>query len=108
MGCLGIIAYVLLQMILVPAFASIIVYLASKKIAEKVGWITFIVLCYTLLLCSLTYGQISTSGAFVEDYQWAPNVGLNLLLQADGLNIPFVFTIILNLMYERKRPLPSL
>ena len=82
-------------MILVPIVVSIIVYVAGGKLAEKSGWISFTALCYTLLLCLMVAAQTSDGRILVENYEWAPNINLNLTLQVDGLNIPVIFTIIL-------------
>lgn len=82
------IPYILLQIVLLPILAAPFVYLLGRRIGAKVGWVSFIVLLYTLLLTLL----VGISPGISESYPWPP-IGY-FGLSADGLSIPFFFTII--------------
>jgi len=83
---------ILLQIVLVPIAASIVAYLAAKKMVEKTGWIAFATLLYTLAL-ALMASSLSGDGAYVEAYSWIPAFNLSFGLRLDGLSLPFVMTI---------------
>lgn len=99
--------HILLQSILVPALFSAIVLPVGKKLKAKTGWLTFVVLLYSVAL--LAYAQfnylfLGRVEALEARYGWLPPLelpGLGVLnlgdfvLRADGLSAPVAFTIAL-------------
>jgi NADH-quinone oxidoreductase subunit M len=80
--------YVLLQAIMVPLIAAIVVYLASGKLGRRVGWIAFIALLYSTLLLLVVGVQLYNGGSNVnESYAWAPPI-LTFGFLADNLSLP--------------------
>ena len=80
----------LAQIVFVPVVMSAIVYLASRRWAERVGWLACATLLYTLALAIVAASQ----GTLVEEYRWASSINLNFGLRIDGLSAPFVLTIL--------------
>ncbi len=81
----------LLQIVFVPIAMSVIVYLASKRWAEKVGWLACATLLYSLALAVVA----ASRGALSEEYGWAASINLTFGLRMDGLSAQFVPTILL-------------
>ncbi len=87
------IPYILLQIVLMPAIASIVIILTRYHIGRKAGWITAITLIYTtVLLCIVGLG-VSQGELIFEAYPFGPALNFNLL--ADGLSVPVA--LIMNL-----------
>ncbi|MBS7609002.1 NADH-quinone oxidoreductase subunit M [Candidatus Bathyarchaeota archaeon] len=87
-------AGILLQIVIVPIFSSIAVFLSAKKIGEKTGWIAFASLFYALALAlALSAGLSAEDGVYTEEYSWVPAFRLSFGLRLDGLSLPFVMTI---------------
>lgn len=81
-------AYILLQTILVPLIAAVVVYFAAGKLGRNVGWIAFLSLAYTTLLLIITGSQLFSGGPPVkESYPWAPPI-LTFGFLADNLSLP--------------------
>jgi NADH-quinone oxidoreductase subunit M len=81
---------VLVQIVFVPVLMSVVVYLSSKRLADKTGWLACGTLLYTLALALIAASQ----GTLVEEYSWAATINLTFGLRLDGLNTPFVLTIL--------------
>lgn len=80
--------YILLQVIVVPLIAAVVVYLTAGKLGRNVGWIAFFSLVYTTLLLLVTGVQLFNGGASVkESYPWAPPI-LTFGFLADNLSLP--------------------
>lgn len=80
----------LVQIVFVPVVMSVIVYLASRRWAERVGWLACATLLYTLTLAIVA----ASRGTLVEEYRWASSINLTFGLRIDGLSAPFVLTIL--------------
>jgi len=83
--------FLLIQIVFVPVLMALIVYLASRKLAEKTGWLVLLTLLYTLALAVAAAAQ----GTVEEEYRWASSINLTFGLRMDGLSAPFVLTILL-------------
>jgi len=81
--------YILLQTIVAPVIASIIIFLTRPKLGKKAGWIAGITLLYTSALLFIAGFRIYHGEIILEIYSLGPKVSLNLL--ADGLSLPVAF-----------------
>jgi len=89
------IAYSLLQTILVPIFAAALIMLLGKTLDKKSGWITFASLSYILFILLAEVIALPGAGySIMESYSWAPIVGEFTLL-LDGVSGVIVLTITL-------------
>ena len=85
---------VLLQLLLTPALASLLILLTRRRIGHAAGWIVAGSLLYTTCLAVFVTVEISRRGVvFDESLVLAPGVGLRLL--ADGLSAPPLAVILL-------------
>ncbi|MDA4128625.1 MAG: complex I subunit 5 family protein [Thaumarchaeota archaeon] len=78
----------LLQAVVIPIFASVLVYLSAGKLGKRVGWIAFASLLYTTLLLVYVGSQTFNGGQVQETYPWVASVGLSFGFLADGLSLP--------------------
>ncbi|MBL7195640.1 MAG: NADH-quinone oxidoreductase subunit M [Desulfobacterales bacterium] len=85
------IPHILLQIVVVPVVASIIIFLTRSKIGEKAGWIAGITLLYTTALLCITALRVYQGEIIYEEYPIGPEVSLNLL--ADGLSLSVALII---------------
>ncbi|HUU50758.1 MAG TPA: proton-conducting transporter membrane subunit [Nitrospinota bacterium] len=85
------IPYILLQIVIIPVIASIIIFLARYKAGKKAGWIAAITLIYTTILLCIAGLRVYSGEIIYEKYQLGPEVSLNLL--ADGLSLPIALII---------------
>ncbi|MCP8312452.1 MAG: NADH-quinone oxidoreductase subunit M [Candidatus Methylarchaceae archaeon HK01B] len=93
-------SFILLQTILIPAAFSVVALVAGKRLKEKTGWVSFIVLLYSSIL--LGYVQLKlflepSFEALEASYTWLPDIGAfslgNFTLRADGLSTPVALII---------------
>jgi formate hydrogenlyase subunit 3/multisubunit Na+/H+ antiporter MnhD subunit len=80
------IPYILLQIVVMPVIASIVILLTRYKIGRKAGWITGITLLYTTALICIAGISVYQGEILFEEYPFSPRINFNLL--ADGLSIP--------------------
>lgn len=92
--------YTLLQTMIVPAIASLIIFLTGRKIGRKAALIANAALLYTTALLLLATIRVSRGEIIVEEYLWVPQVILEgtalrvpFGLMADGLSIPVALII---------------
>ncbi len=85
------IPYILLQTIVVPVIASLIIILTKYKIGRKSGWIPCITLLYTNALLCIAGIRVYQGAVISEEYVWGPYVIFGLL--ADGLSLPVALII---------------
>jgi len=85
------IPHILLQIVVVPAIASAIIFLTRPKIGEKAGWIAGITLIYTTALLCIVGIRVSQGEIIFEQYPLGATVNFNFL--ADGLSVPVALTI---------------
>jgi formate hydrogenlyase subunit 3/multisubunit Na+/H+ antiporter MnhD subunit len=85
------IPYILLQTILVPVIAILIILLTRHKIGRNVRWIPIITLLYTTVLLFIAGINVYRGRPILEEYVWGPYVTFGLL--ADGLSIPVALII---------------
>ena len=78
--------YLLLQTVLVPLTAAMVVLLIRSRQGFLFGWITIASLVYTMVLLIIAGFRLYTEGHIFEQYAIGPDVSLNLL--ADGLSLP--------------------
>lgn len=83
----------LIQVLLVPLLFAPLTYVLGGRTGKKTGWIIFIPLAYSLLLLLGVAIEVGGSGYYAETYNWAPIIGLNFGLKADGLSIWMLLTI---------------
>ena len=76
-----------------PIAVSAIALILGRKLAHNTGWLASLVFLYTLLFSVIAATQVASGATLVEEYDWAPNIGLVIGLRADGLNTPLVLTI---------------
>ncbi|MGQ9569686.1 MAG: complex I subunit 4 family protein [Thermodesulfovibrionales bacterium] len=86
--------YILLQIIFMPAVASIFIFLTRPKIGDKAGWVAGLTLLYTTILLLIAGFRIYQGEIIFEIYSLGPKVNLNLL--ADGLSLPVA--LIMNML----------
>lgn len=84
-------SHILLQIVMVPAITSIVIFLTRHKIGEKAGWISVISLVYTTALICLVGLKIYGGETIYEKYPLGAEVSLNLF--ADGLSLPVALII---------------
>jgi NADH-quinone oxidoreductase subunit M len=82
---------ILLQILIVPAIASIIIFLTRPKLGKKAGWIAGITLLYTTALLCIAGIRVYQGEIIYEEYPIGALVNLNLL--ADGLSLPVALII---------------
>jgi formate hydrogenlyase subunit 3/multisubunit Na+/H+ antiporter MnhD subunit len=94
------IPYTLLQTLMVPALASLIIFLTGRRIGRKAALIANASLLYTTALLFIAAIRVSQGEVIVEEYVWVPQVilaGTSLRvpfgLLADGLSIPVALII---------------
>ena len=80
------IPHILLQILIAPVIASVIIFLTRHKIGAKAGWISGITLLYTSVLLCVAGLRVYGGEIIYEKYPLGPEVSLNLL--ADGLSLP--------------------
>lgn len=85
------IPYILLQTIIVPVIAALIILLTRRKIGRSVRWIPIIALLYTTALLCIAGISVYQGGEIHEAYVWGPYVTFGLL--ADGLSLPVALII---------------
>ena len=84
---------ILIQIVLAPIAVSAIALVLGKKLAHNTGWLASAVFLYTMLSNVIAATHVSNGGSLVEEYDWAPSIGLVFGLRADGLSIPLVLAI---------------
>ena len=85
---------VLLQVVLTPALASLVIFLTRRRIGHVAGWIAALALLYTTCLAVLVTVEVSRGNVVFEEYLViAPGISLRLL--ADGLSAPTLAVILL-------------
>jgi NADH-quinone oxidoreductase subunit M len=84
-------SHVLLQILIAPVIASIIIFLTRHKMGGKAGWIAGITLLYTSALLCIAGLRVYGGEIIYEKYPLGPEVSLNLL--ADGLSLPVALII---------------
>jgi len=77
----------------VPLVCVALAYFAKKILGKNVGWLAAASLVVSLLLLAGIALEIKDGGSYREVYPWAPQVGLNFTLLADGLSIWVLLTI---------------
>ena len=78
---------VLLQLLLTPALASLLIFLTRRRIGHTAGWIAAFALLYTTCLAVIVTVEVYQGDVVFDEYLViAPGVGLRLL--ADGLSAP--------------------
>ena len=85
------IPHILLQTIVVPVIAAIIILLTRRKIGKKAGLIAGIALLYTTALLCIVGIRLYQGTAVSEAFVWGPYVTFGLL--ADGLSLPIALII---------------
>ncbi|MEW6675991.1 MAG: proton-conducting transporter membrane subunit [Nitrospirota bacterium] len=83
--------YILLQIVGVPAIASIIIFLTRPILGKKAGWMAGISLLYTTSLLCIAGLKVYQGEIIYEKYPLGPEVSLNLL--ADGLSLPVALIV---------------
>ncbi|MCD6235729.1 MAG: NADH-quinone oxidoreductase subunit M [Thaumarchaeota archaeon] len=87
----------LLQSVLIPMVASIVLAILGRKNEKIAGWIAALALTYSSILLLLVGEQIWVSAKPIyEEYAWSSVVGLKFGLLADGLSLPTA--LIMNLI----------
>ena len=85
------IPHILLQTIVVPVIAAIIILLTRRKIGKKAGLIAGIALLYTTALLCIVGIRLYQGTVVSEAFVWGPYVTFGLL--ADGLSLPIALII---------------
>ena len=90
----------LLQILLTPLLASVIVFVLRHRIGRFAGWVTSGALLYTTVLVMVAAVSVSRGNALVEEYRVvAPNIqipdAIHLGLLADGLSISTLVVVAL-------------
>ena len=85
------IPHLLLQILVAPVIASIIIFSTRHKIGDKAGWITCITLLYTTSLLCIAGLRIYQGEPIYERYPLGPDISLDLL--ADGLSLSVALII---------------
>ena len=83
--------YILLQTIVVPVIAAIIILLTRRIIGKKAGLIAGIALLYTTALLCIVGIRLYQGTVISEGFVWGPYVTFGLL--ADGLSLPVALII---------------
>ena len=88
--------YPLTQIVLLPICLSPLVYLIRKKFERIGNWLSFIILLYcTVIGFLVAFDYFVKAKPIVEEFEWAPIVGLYFGFRADGLSIPVMLIILL-------------
>jgi NADH-quinone oxidoreductase subunit M len=87
------IPHILLQIVVMPVVAALVIFLTRYKLGRKAGWIAAITLLYTSVLLCIAGSRVYQGDIIYEQYPVAPIVNFNLW--ADGLSIPVA--LIMNL-----------
>jgi formate hydrogenlyase subunit 3/multisubunit Na+/H+ antiporter MnhD subunit len=85
------IPYILLQTMLVPVIAALVILLTRRKIGRRAGWIPIMALLYTTALLFIAGISVYQGTVIREEYVWGPYVTFGLL--ADGLSLPVALII---------------
>ena len=85
---------VLLQILLIPAAASLVVALTRRRLPQAAGWITGLALLYTTGLAGTVTLDVSRGAPIREDYL-VISPGIELQLLADGLSAPTLSIVLL-------------
>ncbi len=83
--------FILLQIVLVPLAAAVIILLHRSTKGFYAGWIAIGALAYTSVLLYLAGVDVYHHGSILESYPIGPEVSLSLL--ADGLSLPVALII---------------
>ncbi len=83
--------HILLQILLTPIIASLIILATRHRIGEKAGWLACISLLYSTVLLCIAGLEVYGGEVILEKYRLGPDVTLNLL--ADGLSLPVALII---------------
>ena len=79
----------LLQSILAPLIAAVVIVVVGKRLKEIVGWISCASLIYSTIMLILVGLKIWINPApFYEEYVWSKLAKLKFGLLADGLSLP--------------------
>ena len=85
---------ILLQILLIPALTSLVIFLTRRRIGQVAGWIAALALFYTTCLAVFVTIEVYRGDVVYEEYLViAPGIGLQLL--ADGLSAPTLAVILL-------------
>jgi formate hydrogenlyase subunit 3/multisubunit Na+/H+ antiporter MnhD subunit len=86
---------ILLQILLVPAIASLIIFLVGRKIGRRAGFIANIALLYTTALLFIVGISVYQGNPIMEEYVWVPGLRccVPFALMADGLSLPVALII---------------
>ena len=83
----------LLQSILVPLMAAIVIAVIGKRVKEVAGWISFASLVYSTIMLMLVGVKIWVDQTPIyEEYAWSELAKLKFGLLADGLSLPVALT----------------
>ncbi|MEM3574015.1 MAG: NADH-quinone oxidoreductase subunit M [Nitrososphaeria archaeon] len=89
------IAFSLLQIIIVPILMAIIIMLFGKILNKKCGWLSFASLLYVLcIMLAETINLTKNGNSLLESYSWTPILG-NFTLLLDGVSSVVALTITL-------------
>ena len=85
---------VLLQILLTPVLASVVIFVTRKRPGRGAGWIAALALLYATALTVLAGVEVLGGAVIVERYLLiAPGISLGLL--ADGLSLPTLAVVLL-------------
>jgi NADH-quinone oxidoreductase subunit M len=85
---------VLLQILLTPVFASVLIFLTRNKLGRLAGWMTALAMLYTTCLVVMAGVEVYRGEVLFEEYLIiAPDIRLGLL--ADGLSFPTLAVVVL-------------
>ena len=85
---------VLLQILLMPVLAAVVIFATRKRTGRPAGWIAAITLLYTTGLVALAGIEVTRGAVLVEEYLLiAPDIRLGLM--ADGLSLPTLAVVCL-------------
>ncbi len=85
---------VLLQILLTPVVAAVVIFVARKRIGRLAGWAAALTMLYTTLLVSIAGVEVYAGRVIFEEYLLiAPDIRLGLL--ADGLSFPTLAIVVL-------------
>jgi len=89
------IAFSLLQIIIVPILMAVVIMLFGKILGQKCGWLTFASLLYvTCIMLAEVVNLPNVRYSLIESYSWAPLIG-NFTLLLDGVSGIIALTITL-------------
>lgn len=93
------IPHILLQTVLVPLLAVLIVGIFGPRVGKKIGWVAVASLIYTTILLLFTGIELFRQASpILEEYTWAsfPSITLKFGFLADGLSLPVA--LVMNLI----------